>query len=963
MEKKGTGWIPDYPDLNDYTLQSNAINNLANRIQSQGGTASIDNLAQKVYEALGILAEKPGNKNLKGIREELNKEILGGLSFVTAKFHNVFKEGMADSEVLLIKNYLNHIMQGSWMNKPELSSHQVYQSYDESLLSITDATFNSLTSQLVQDIQKAISTNSSQKQREADGCVDDYDLAILEVLADISSMSSTKILKNINETWKKNRKIPDEQINFAIYLQDIYDKLEYFHRTCQEYIGEEAEDKENHPLGKIKNIKKFPEKLVVFLDNLDSLKKAAENFYTKNASTVSKLRETIEEIRDYLETPWNKDRFASFHVQELEMVLENKDTLLNEFSLLKLTLEKFHCSKDTKHLEEACNQMLKVLLVCRRSMLQLYTIKIPKIPLEMFEKIEPPIALPIPINPVSQLVEEKLLNENLSESKYLQEELEVPLEQKLKSSLTEVIVQMLMPLGQHSNLSQGVDREIKKAQYLVDPEKDNQEESKKLIREIIEVYKVNSVINLDTRDYLDFKGLIFETIFEIIEKIENGLKINKLNGSERAAKLLEVLYKLEKKEIKSKSIDDDNLKIIKNFFGDERYDLESPGEEIEQLINTPLYFIFKRCLKRNSSEQNKKKRSVQAKKPIFEISKKELRRIKEDDSEDDLTSQEMRNRVIFPINYFLRNELVSTQNDETQEESENAEKKRLRKPKQDKEIFLSLPEFVDLTYWCSPVEDQGSLNSCTAHAGIALMEYFEKKSSGTYIDGSPRFLYKVTRNLIQREGDSGASVRDTMKAMVAFGVCPEQYWLYDEDKYDEEPTPFCYSFAENYKTLKYFRLDYASISRYTLLAQVKVLLASEIPCIFGFTLYNSVYDEFNVQRGHIPLPDQCDTVIGGHTVVAVGYHDRKVIENADGERAEGALLIRNSWGTRWGQGGYGWLPYDYVIQGLTADWWSLIKTDWLATGRFGAGASAWNPDKGNGKGVRTGQRGSGGKPR
>jgi C1A family cysteine protease len=57
----------------------------------------------------------------------------------------------------------------------------------------------------------------------------------------------------------------------------------------------------------------------------------------------------------------------------------------------------------------------------------------------------------------------------------------------------------------------------------------------------------------------------------------------------------------------------------------------------------------------------------------------------------------------------------------------------------------------------------------------------------------------------------------------------------------------------------------------------------------------------------------------------------------------------------WGQGGYGWLPYDYIIQGLTADWWSLLKAEWLATGRFGAGASAWNPDKGGEKGVLTGQ--------
>src|SRR5215212_1553662 len=54
----------------------------------------------------------------------------------------------------------------------------------------------------------------------------------------------------------------------------------------------------------------------------------------------------------------------------------------------------------------------------------------------------------------------------------------------------------------------------------------------------------------------------------------------------------------------------------------------------------------------------------------------------------------------------------------------------------------------DLRQWCSPIEDQGKLGSCTAHAGIGLYEYYERRAYGKYIDGSRLFLYKTTRNLL-----------------------------------------------------------------------------------------------------------------------------------------------------------------------------------------------------------------------
>jgi C1A family cysteine protease len=251
-----------------------------------------------------------------------------------------------------------------------------------------------------------------------------------------------------------------------------------------------------------------------------------------------------------------------------------------------------------------------------------------------------------------------------------------------------------------------------------------------------------------------------------------------------------------------------------------------------------------------------------------------------------------------------------------------------------KKASAALPAKTDLRTWFSPIENQGQLGSCTANAGAGLLEYFERRAYGRHVDASRLFIYKVTRDLMKVTGDTGAYLRKTMQTLATFGAPPEEYWPYVIAKYDVEPSAFCYAFAGEYKAIKYFRLDPAGTTPEQLLERIKTNAASGLPSCFGFTVYSSI-DQAS-SSGKIPFPAAKEKTVGGHAIDIAGYDDSLQIKNTDpgGPTTKGAFRIRNSWGTGWGEAGYGWLPYDYVLKGLAADFWSLIKADWIDTGQF-----------------------------
>ncbi len=254
------------------------------------------------------------------------------------------------------------------------------------------------------------------------------------------------------------------------------------------------------------------------------------------------------------------------------------------------------------------------------------------------------------------------------------------------------------------------------------------------------------------------------------------------------------------------------------------------------------------------------------------------------------------------------------------------------------EAERALKPDVDLRKWCPPIENQGTLGSCTAHAAVGIVEYFQNRASGEYTDGSRLFVYKTTRNLMKVVGDTGAYIRTTMGALALCGVAPEGYWPYTDKKpnFDKEPPAFIYALADKFEAIKYFCYDPrgANVSGDNVLEEVKKQLATGVPSMFGFYIFPSFKD--SDVKGGIPYPCSGEKAIGGHAIVAVGYNDKLKITNLKcSEKTTGALLIRNSWGTAWGDKGYGWLPYEYVRKRLAWDFWSLLDMKWVDTGQFG----------------------------
>jgi len=220
---------------------------------------------------------------------------------------------------------------------------------------------------------------------------------------------------------------------------------------------------------------------------------------------------------------------------------------------------------------------------------------------------------------------------------------------------------------------------------------------------------------------------------------------------------------------------------------------------------------------------------------------------------------------------------------------------------------FTLPSNVDLEPHFPGVYDQGQTGSCTGNSSGSVVEFLRLKQRLWDFTPSRLFIYYNGRALEgTTDQDAGAEIRDVISGLLKFGAPSEKVWAFDPSLLTVKPYTSAYEKA---------KLDLISGADRVLQTEqaIRSTLAGGEPIVFGITVYESFESEAVASSGIVPMPGTREQSVGGHAIVIVGY-----------DHAKRMFKIRNSWGKGWGQRGYCWLPYDYVLSpDLADDFWVL----------------------------------------
>lgn len=220
-----------------------------------------------------------------------------------------------------------------------------------------------------------------------------------------------------------------------------------------------------------------------------------------------------------------------------------------------------------------------------------------------------------------------------------------------------------------------------------------------------------------------------------------------------------------------------------------------------------------------------------------------------------------------------------------------------------------LPKSVDLADDFPEPGNQGQQGSCVAWAVAYGMKSFqEHKERGWSLDDedhlfSPAALYNAIK--LDNGCEGGSYLAQAFEFLMSVGDVPLSSFPYDDAQCDRRMSSNQMSEASQYRIASTRTVNVQSPT------EVKSHLAAGFPVVIGM----DVYDNFQ-SLGSDVYTGPTGQLLGGHAMVIIGYDDNI-----------GAFKLLNSWGTNWGDGGYGHISYDafrrlvheaYVSQDIVA---------------------------------------------
>ena len=199
---------------------------------------------------------------------------------------------------------------------------------------------------------------------------------------------------------------------------------------------------------------------------------------------------------------------------------------------------------------------------------------------------------------------------------------------------------------------------------------------------------------------------------------------------------------------------------------------------------------------------------------------------------------------------------------------------------------------VDLRNQFGPVRDRGERPTCMAFAASDAHSF--ARESLDALSAEYAFYHAVCRQLTP-DRTKGVSFSAMVDTIATDGQPLESGWPYLIDLQPNDPwTP-----PASPGTL--YRRNTTTIAN--ALMEIVDTLRAGSPVVIGMEIGNSFYD----LRGGDVLPAANEAVAGRHAVIAVGLGE---LNSAH------CLLLRNSWGTGWGELGHGWIHEDYLAPRL-----------------------------------------------